>query len=295
MTHVRRATVIGASSVLLWSTLAILVLFTENHIPPFQLLSMTFFIAFALMWVKWRIEGHSGLHHFKQPVLAWLLGVGGLFGYHLALFIAFAHAPAVEANLINYLWPLLIVLFAAFLPGEHFRWQHVVGALLALAGCWMLLGGKATGFDSQYILGYGAAVVAALTWSSYSVLSRLVKSVPTDAVGWFCAVTAVLAGIFHLMLEQTQWPANSLQWIGVIGLGLGPVGLAFFTWDHGIKHGNIQLLGVLAFGAPLLSTIILVAMNKAPFSITLLLACVAITLGAFIASRSQSRPVQVAD
>ena len=292
MTHYFKATLIGATSVLLWSTLAVLVLLTENRIPPFQLLAMTFFIAFSLMWIKWRTEGHSGLHHIRQPLLAWLLGIGGLFGYHFALFVAFANAPAVEANLLNYMWPLLIVLFAAFLPGERFRWQHMVGAVMALAGCWMLLGGKATGFDTQYLLGYGAAMVAALTWSSYSVLSRLVKTVPTDAVGWFCAGTAVLATLCHVLWEETQWPADLLQWVGVVGLGLGPVGFAFFTWDHGMKHGNLQLLGVLAFATPLLSTVLLVAMGNATFTTNIQVACVAITLGALIASRAKSQQSQ---
>lgn len=294
MTHYYKATLIGATSVLLWSTLAALVLLTENRIPPFQMLAMTFFIAFSLMWTKWRIEGHSGLHHIKQPIFAWILGVGGLFGYHFALFVAFANAPAVEANLLNYLWPLLIVVFAAFLPGERFRWQHMVGAVLAMVGCWLLLSGKANGFDRQYLFGYGAAMVAALTWSSYSVLSRLVKTVPTDAVGWFCAGTAVLAALGHVLWEQTQWPVGLLQWIGVLGLGLGPVGFAFFTWDHGIKHGNIQLLGVLAFATPLLSTVLLVLIGGANLTTNILLACVAITLGALVASGAKSQAAQEA-
>ncbi len=268
---------------LLWGTLASFIVLTENLIPPFQLLSMTFGIAFVLMLLRWLKQGHLGLQFIRQPPLAWALGVGGLFGYHLALFIAMAHAPVAEANLLNYLWPLLIVLFASQLPGETLRRQHIVGALLALVGCWILLSGNGEGFNSAFMLGYGAAIVAAVIWSSYSVLSRFVRNVPTDAVGWFCAATALLAFICHLLWETTVWPTASTQWVGVIGLGLGPVGLAFFTWDHGMKHGNLPLLGVLAFATPLISTLMMIGLGLVPATANVAIASLAITLGAVIA------------
>jgi len=59
-----------------------------------------------------------GLDALRISPLAWLHdGVGGLFGYHALFFAAMAHAPAAEANLLNYMWPLLIVLLSAPLLG----------------------------------------------------------------------------------------------------------------------------------------------------------------------------------
>lgn len=287
MSSVSRATAIGFISIVLWGMLALLTSLTNGKIPPFQMLAMTFAIAFLLMLGNWLRQGKTGLEYTSQPILAWLLGVGGLFGYHFFYFLAMAHAPVVEVSLISYLWPLLIVLFSALLPGEHLSKFHLLGAVLALIGCWVLIGGGSKGFSSEYLTGYLAAIACALLWSTYSVASRLVKQVPTDAVGWFCGVTALLGLICHLFLETTVWPANWIEWLGVIGLGLGPVGIAFFTWDHGVKHGNLQLLGVLSYAAPLISVVMLILAGKAEPTLTVLFACLAIVGGAFIAGQSK--------
>ncbi|MDO6564768.1 DMT family transporter [Amphritea sp. 1_MG-2023] len=278
-----RATLIGSISIFLWGTLALLTRLTEGRIPPFQLMAMTFTLAFLLMSVNWWRQGHLGLRHLRQPRLAWVLGVGGYFGYHFCYFLAMTKAPAVSVSLLAYLWPLLIVLLAGLLPGENLLKRHMLGAIIALFGCWLLIGQGADGFNPQYLSGYLLALTCALIWSGYSVLSRLVKQVSTDAAGWFCAATALLALLCHWLWETTVWPDSMTQWIGVIGLGIGPVGIAFFTWDYGIKHGNLQLLGVLAYSAPLISALLLVLAGLAPADITLVLSCLAIVIGSLIA------------
>ncbi len=284
------ATLIGSISILLWGTLALLTKLTEGAIPEFQLMAMTFGIAFLLMAGRWWRRGESGLVYLRQAPLAWLIGVGGLFGYHFCYFKAMTLAPAVEVSLLAYLWPLLIVLLSSLLPGERLLGRHLVGAVLALAGCWLLVGKNATGFAWHSLPGYLIALACALIWSSYSVLSRLVRSVPTDAVGWFCLTTALLALGCHWLWEATVWPQNLTQWVGVIGLGLGPVGIAFFTWDHGVKHGNLPLLGTLAYSAPLISVVLLVLAGEAEPSTTLLIASLAIVGGSLVAGWQWKRP-----
>ena len=285
MASVNAATWIGSISVLLWGTLALLTKLSGGEIPEFQLMAMTFGIAFLLMAARWFRDGHIGIRYLRQSPLAWAIGIGGLFGYHFAYFKAMTLAPAVEVSLLAYLWPLLIVLLSALLPGESLRRQHIAGALLALVGCWLLIGRNAGGFAWDNLPGYLVALCCALIWSSYSVLSRLVRSVPTDAVGWFCGVTAVLALACHLLWEETVMPAGISQWIGVIGLGLGPVGVAFFTWDYGVKHGNIQLLGTLAYSAPLISVILLILAGYGEATVAVLGASVLIVAGSLVAGR----------
>ncbi len=282
-----RATLIGAVSIVLWGTLALLTEMTGQQIPPFQLLALTFTIASITLTSKWVYIGGIPKQVFRVPATAWLLGVTGLFGYHFFYFIALANAPVVEAGLIAYLWPLLIVLFSSLLPGESITRWHIVGALISLLGCWILLGGGLNfdGFKYEFIMGYTAAAVCSLIWSGYSVLSRLVKRVSSDAVVGYCAVTAVLGWCAHFLFENSVWPENISQWLAVAGLGLGPVGIAFFTWDYGVKHGNIQLLGVLSYAAPLISTILLISLGDTPFSTSVAIACLAIVSGALIASR----------
>lgn len=279
----RAATAIGFGAILLWSSLALLTTMA-GPVPPFQMTAMAFSLGFALALAKWILGRERIGEHLALPVRVWALGVGGLFGYHACYFAALALAPPVEANLINYLWPLLIVVFAGLLPGERLRWWHIAGAFAGLAGCVLLIGGGAGGIEARYAAGYLAALGAALTWSTYSVLSRRVREVPTDAVGAFCGATALLALVAHLLFERTYVPQGS-QWLAVLALGLGPVGAAFYLWDYGVKRGDIKALGALSYMTPLLSTMLLVLFGRAEPSLRLAFACLLIVGGAVLASR----------
>jgi drug/metabolite transporter (DMT)-like permease len=279
----RAATAIGFGAILLWASLALLTT-TAGPVPPFQMTAAAFSLGFLIALVKWMVRGERVGRHLALPLPVWALGVGGLFGYHACYFAALALAPPVEANLINYLWPLLIVVFSGLLPGERLRWWHVAGAFAGLAGCILLVGGGAGGIEARYAGGYAAALAAALIWSGYSVLSRRVRRVPTDAVGGFCAATALLALVAHLLFERTYVPQGG-EWAALLAMGLGPVGIAFYLWDHGIKRGDIKSLGALSYMTPLLSTLLLVLFGRAEPSLRLGLACLLIVGGAVLASR----------
>jgi drug/metabolite transporter (DMT)-like permease len=229
-----------------------------------------------------------------QPAVVWLVGVGGLFGYHALYFAALRLAPPAEASLIAYLWPLFIVLFSAMLPGERLRRRHVAGALLGLAGVLILVGGRSgrLAFDPAFLPGYALAFGCALVWSGYSVLSRRFGGVPTDAVVGFCLVTAVLSLLCHLAFEVTVWPQTPAQWLAVVGLGLGPVGAAFYFWDYGIKKGDIRLLGVSAYASPVLSTLILVLAGVAAASWSLAAAAALIVGGAIVTAGPFSKDAE---
>lgn len=280
----RRATLIGGTAVLMWATLALLTTLSDG-VPPFQLVGMAFAIAFVIGLAWPAMRGRSPFAALRQRPAVWALGVGGLFGFHFFFFLSLSLAPPVQANLINYSWPLLIVLFSALLPGERLRWWHVAGALMGLAGAVLLItGGGSLTLSADDAAGYAAAVVSALIWSGYSVTSRRVGNVPTEAVGGFCGGTAILALLCHLAFEQTVWP-GTVGWLAILGLGLGPVGLAFFVWDYGVKRGDIQVLGALAYGAPLLSTLLLVAFGRGAFTWPVAIACLLIVGGAILAAK----------
>lgn len=280
----RRATRIGLIAIALWSTLALFTAFT-GKVPPFLLTALTFAIGGAVGLAAAILGPGPGV--LVQRPLAYLHGVGGLFGYHVLYFAALKYAPPAEAGLINYLWPLLIVLLSAALPGGGLRRTHVLGALIGFAGTALLLLGKGgiSGIDPAFVPGYLAAFAAAFVWAIYSVASRLFAAVPTQAVAGFCLVTAVLAGLCHLLWETTVWPAGAGEWAAVAGLGIGPVGLAFYAWDVGMKQGDVRLLGVAAYAAPVLSTLLLVLAGFAAPSVTLALACLCIVGGAWAATR----------
>jgi drug/metabolite transporter (DMT)-like permease len=279
----RTATLIGLSAILMWSLLSVMTVATGT-IPAFQLAAMTFAIGAVTCALRW-IGRTDTMKALRQPPVAWIVGVGGLFGYHALYFLALRFAPPAEAGLLNYLWPLLIVLFSSLLPGERLAAHHIIGAVLGLAGTVLLFAGNTGSFTSGQIPGLIAAFIAAFVWATYSVLSRRLKSVPTDAVAGFCAVTALLAALVHTLVEKTVWPETSLQWAAIVALGVGPVGAAFYAWDIGMKRGDIRVLGAASYATPLLSTTFLILAGFAKASANLALAAVLIAGGGLIAAK----------
>jgi len=279
-----RATLIGFSAVAMWALLALLT-DASGEVPPFLLAAMTFAIGTAVGLVACLVSPPND--RVEVPGMVWVIGIAGLFGYHFFYFTALRNAPAVEASLIAYLWPLFIVLGSALMPGENLRWYHVAGALLGLAGTVLIVTrGSGVSFDSEYAFGYAMAGACAFIWSGYSLLSRRFPEVPTTIVTWFCAATAVLSLVCHFAIEETVLPQTTGQWLAVLGLGLMPVGAAFYAWDHGVKRGNIQVLGAASYAAPLLSTLVLMATGFAEPSVTVLAACLLITSGAVLAAKN---------
>lgn len=277
------ATLVGSLAVLMWALLA---LFTTwaNGIPPFQLATLCFSVAATVGFTALVLKGRASFHCLQQPWQVWALGTLGLFGCHVFYFLALGNAPAIEASLLTYLWPLLTLLFSAFLPGERLRWFHLTSVLLGLIGAGFLITrGQGFNFDACFALGYLAALACALTWSLYSVTNRRFGAVPTQTVTGFCAGAAILGLICHTLFETWVAP-NRCQWVAVLLLGLGPVGLAFFVWDFGTKHGDIQALAAFAYAAPLLSTAMLIALGQGEAGWHIVLACALIVGGALLGS-----------
>ncbi len=281
-----RATAIGLLAVLLWALLALLTVRTAP-VPPFQLNAICFAIG-GVAGLVWSAATGGLARLGSVPPAAYLLGIAGLFGYHAFYFSALRLAPPAEASLIAYLWPLLIVLLSGLLPGERLRPGHLAGALIAFAGAALIVLRASESLGGGAALGYVFAGLCALTWSVYSVLSRRFAAVPTDAVTVFCLATAVLSAVLHLLLEDTAWPVGAGGWTAIVLLGLGPVGLAFYVWDIGVKRGDIQFLGVASYAAPLLSTLALVATGVTPATPSLLVAAALIAGGAALAARASA-------
>jgi drug/metabolite transporter (DMT)-like permease len=280
----QHATAIGFTAILMWALLA---LFTigSSPVPPFLLNVLTFGIG-GTLGLFWTLRnGLSRLKGISWRVYAF--GIIGLFGYHALYFTAFRIAPSAETGLMAYLWPLFIVLFSGLLPGERILPAHIIGALVAFAGAALIVLNRGDG-GAVNLTGLGLGFLCAVTWAAYSVLSRRLGNVPTESVTIYCLGTALLSLPVHLAMEQTIWPQGITGWLAVIALGVGPVGAAFFTWDIGMKKGDIQLLGVASYAAPLLSTLALVLAGFTAPSWTLLIAAVLIAGGAALAARAST-------
>ncbi|MBP0444704.1 DMT family transporter [Roseomonas sp. SSH11] len=276
------ATLSGVGALVLWAFLALLARGAAG-LPPLQVTAMAFCTAglLAMGWLA--LRGQLGA--LRQPPLAWLHGVGGLFGYHALYFAALAWAPPVEASLINYLWPLLIVLLSAPILGMRLGPRRLGGVALGFLGCALVVGPGAS-FPPGAVPGFLCAAGAALTWSVYSVTARRLSGVPTEAVAGFCLASGILAGLAHLVFEPVVVP-DARQWVSALLLGLGPVGAAFFLWDRGMKRGDPRLLGTLAYAVPVASTLLLLLAGEGALTARIAVAAGLVIGGGWLAASAR--------
>jgi drug/metabolite transporter (DMT)-like permease len=276
------ANLLALGAIALWASLAALGV-SLAHVPPFLLTGLALLAGSVIALPLSRFD----LSQWRVPPATLAVGVYGLFGYHFLLFMALQNAPPVQANLVNYLWPLGIVVMAPlFLPGMSLSSRHVFAALLGFAGAALaILGGRPADPGAPlWAWGYVPALMAAFIWASYSLLTKRVKPFPTSAIGSFALVSGVLALLCHAWLE----PAVSLSgadWALIGFLGLGPLGGSFFLWDAALKRGDARQIGVLSFLTPLLSTLVLLTMQSEMPSLSVGLAALMIVSAAVIATR----------
>lgn len=280
------STLYALAAIALWATLASLGT-ALSHVPPFLLTGIALIIGSVPSWplvlrnrAAWRV-----------PRRTLALGIYGLFGFHFLLFIALRHAPPVEANLVNYLWPLFMVVLApVLLPGVSLRPLHVIAALLGFAGAALAIlgarsGGASTSGAGDY-WGFAPALGSALIWSTYSLWTQRVPAFPTAAIGLFGLVSGMLSLVCHALLEPSV-ALSPNDWLLLALCGLGPLGAAFFLWDMALKRGDARQIGILSYATPLASTALLMQVTGRPLSWSIALAALLIISAAVMGTRAR--------
>ena len=285
-----KANLYALAAIALWASLATLGV-SLSHVPPFLLTGISLMAGSVLAWPfvlrdprQWQVAPRTlGL------------GVITLFGYHFFLFIGLRIAPAVEVNLVNYLWPLLIVVLAPlYLPGVKLRGVHIVAALVAFAGAAIaILGGQSgaqvhPGSSANAAWGYVLALCSACMWANYSLQTKRMEQngtgFPTAAIGLFGLLSGALSLLCHWLLEPST-TLTARDWLLLAAMGLGPLGAAFFLWDKALKQGDARHIGLLSYITPLASTVLLMLVTGRSLTWSIALAAAMIIGAAVVGTR----------
>ncbi|WP_244787900.1 DMT family transporter [Cupriavidus pauculus] len=236
-------------AILLWASFATLVSFAPN-VPPFLLTGLA--LCTGSLTCLHRVR------EWRVPLRTLAFGVTCLFAYNAGLVLAFRLAPIVEANLINYLWPLILVLLGTTVWHGVDCMAKLLGALLGFGGCILAItsGSGSVAFSGDYAVGYAMALLAALVWAVYSLGARWLPPFSSWAVGGFCLGAGLLAIASHLVFEDTV-ALSGVETGWILAIGLGPLGIAFVLWDRAMRSANAAQVGILGYCTPVLSMICL--------------------------------------
>ncbi|MGH6880221.1 DMT family transporter [Hypericibacter sp.] len=280
-------TLVGALAVPLWATWPLLAALTTTSMPLFQYLAIIFATGALLLFalpasgtaVATGRKCGTGLRASRW--LAAIMVAVGLLLSDVLFIIALRHIPAAEANLILYLWPVIVVILAAALGLAVLRRRHIGGVVIGLAGAALVIGGG--GGDLSWI-GAGLAAGGGLAWALFVVFRLWQGENAPDALSWGLALSAVIAFAIHLLLED--WVAPTPQaLIGTALVGIAPLGLGNLAWDHGVRKGNRLLLATLAYATPLVSALFLIAAGLATPTLGLLGGAALIVTAGVIAAK----------
>ena len=260
-----------------------------NRLPIFEVLFIIFSSSFALTAIRLTIK-KQWMTVLKQPVFIWVAGIMGICLSDFAYIFGAQQAPIAHVDLIDYLWPCFVIGFSGLLPNEKLHFQHIFGALLGLVGIYILIAHDVgqDNISTQYMFGYTLAIIGALLWGGYSAFSRHHKKVPTEMIGMYCGMGALICLGLHLKFESFVMPTHS-EWLLTVITGVSGAGIAYQLWDHGVKYGNIYVLSVVTYLARLMAMLLLVVFGKEPFSISLIIACILSSLGVFVSSMENER------
>jgi drug/metabolite transporter (DMT)-like permease len=252
MPHSAKATLIGQVGLCMWAVVGALIALIK-HLPTQEILLFVFSISFVVSVLLLSVTKKWHKVKSQKPAL-WLFNMVGICGTEALFILASKNAPQAEVNLINYLWPTLIILLAPLLPREKFHLKYLISAVLAFSGITILLtqGQGLSALDLGYSMGYLYAFCCAFAWAIYTLTARYYTHQVPEAIGLYCGLGAIAILVMHPQLEFLV-PPSTQDLLLLVFMGITSHNLAYMCWTHGVSYGNFKLLSLLVYLSPFIS------------------------------------------
>ncbi|MCB1532096.1 MAG: EamA family transporter [Alphaproteobacteria bacterium] len=260
----------------------------SRSVPTFELLFITFLLGSLSVTLAQKLRGYDVRESWRQSTANFFFVTFGIGLYSFLLVPAFQRAPAFEANILNYLWPLLLVIFSSFVKKTLPKPLQIGGLLCGALGMVFVFMPEADqNIFNTFNLGHILAIGAAVVWALYSAMAQT-KTYPVGLTAPVMAFCAFLALCLHLAFEHFVWPGFEVA-IAVILLGLGRV--SFALWDYGVKNGDHVLLSSLSYFVPLLSVLLFIIFGFKPATANVAIGGAFVVLGCVLANAHQIKKV----
>lgn len=252
-------------AVVLWSGFASLVVVALRSSSPAGVLVWSYLPAAVVTTAIHRVRHGSWRGAVVGSPRLVAVGLLGVVGWAGGTVVALDRGPVVQANLLTYLWPLLVVLLAP-LAGERFSRRYLVAAGIGLAGTVLVVtGGRSVTVDAAGIGTYLVAAGAALAWALYTVLLRRTGHADRHTALFFTWALVLLVA-FAFVSGGLERPTGAAL-VACVAIGVGPLALAFVAWDLAVTRTSVARVGVFSYLDPLLSTLFLVLVVGEPLNL----------------------------
>lgn len=280
-------------AIVVWSTNALAAGAALDRLTLLQVLALQFGAAALVFWIA---RGASAAAKDRRPgdrsrltTRSATVAVVGLTGTIALQYLAFATAPLVAANAVAYAWPLMVAAWAALAADRHGSRSSLALALVGFAGVVLIFAqrGGGSGAANLPLLGYAAALGSALAMAWYTLAVGKIAARRTDLL-----LAATLAGaaitIPAALAQGAPWSPLPAILLGLY-TGLGPMAAGYALWTHAMSHPSGARLAPIAYGTPLLSTLVLLASGERLPALGLLGCALIITCAAGVVIGARGR------